>query len=138
MIFSETADLVMSGDKTQTRRPLKPFDELRTTDEGISYIYNTQMRRVRFCVDKIYAVQPGRSKHGIGYICIKRIRVEKLLSISARDCAAEGIMADVNGPPHMAFILGFMATWKRLYKGTPYASEHDPDVIVLEFETITQ
>ena len=40
MIFSETADLVMSGDKTQTRRPLKPFDELRTTDEGRQALRN--------------------------------------------------------------------------------------------------
>lgn len=134
MIFSDTADLVRSGVKTQTRRPLKPFDELRTAG-GAKYIYNTEQKRVRYRVGRTYSIQDGRGKFGRGRIRIIDLRIEKLLDITAKDVIAEGIMGEINGPPALAFYKGFINTWKRLYPtGTEYAVEKNPEVVVIEFE----
>lgn len=137
MIFSQTADLVRSGEKTQTRRPRKSGDELRITDDGIKYIYNTETNRVRYSTARTYAIQDGRGKHGLGRIRIVDLRIEKLLDISAEDAIAEGILGDLEEPtvPAFAYYHGFLKTWSRLYpKGTEFAVEKNPDVIVIVFE----
>lgn len=136
MIFSQTHEQVLSRDKTQTRRPLKPGDELRRSEGDVPYIYNTIMKRVRYCAGRDYAVQPGRSEFGLGKIRINDIRIESLLDITADDVEAEGIMAEANGSPIFAYLKGFIQTWGKLYAKTLYAWEHNPEVIVLEFELI--
>jgi hypothetical protein len=134
MIFSQTADLVRSGDKTQTRRPRKPFDEIRTAN-GQKYIYNTKQKRVRYRVGRTYSIQDGRGKFGRGRIRIIDLWIEKLLDIDTEGVIAEGIMGEINGPPPLAYYKGFIETWTRLYpKGSDYAVENNPEVIVIEFE----
>lgn len=138
MIFSRTHEQVLSRDKTQTRRLKKPGDELRRTDGGIPYIYNTITKRIRYCGGRDYAVQPGRSKHGLGKIRITDIRMEKLQKMSLMDAMAESILPEGTTRPDLPteFIRGFVQTWQRLYLGTPNEWTKNPEVIVLEFELV--
>ena len=137
MIFSRTVDAVMDGSKTQTRRPKKEFDEIRTTDDGIKYVYNTQMQRVRYCVDRTYSIQPGRGKRGIGRMKILGLRFENLMDVDTDGAMAEGIMADeINGPPSLAFFWGFLREWMRLYENTEYDVSENPEVVVITFARV--
>ena len=138
MIFFHTHEQVLSRDKTQTRRPKKPGDELRRTDGGIPYVYNTITKRIRYCGGRDYAVQPGRSKHGLGKIRLTDIRMEKLLDISIMSAMAEGILPEGTTRPDLPteYLRGFILTWERLYKGTPNEWAKNPEVIVLEFELV--
>jgi len=69
MIFSQTWEKVLSGEKTQTRR----------------------LRRGPYKVGHVYAVQPGRGKRAVGHIKIKRIWREGIYRIAPEDIAAEGL-----------------------------------------------
>ena len=145
MIFSETADLVMDGTKTQTRRPLKPFDELIRWKESARHygkgIYNNQMKRVRYTVGKTYAVQPARNAKAIGRIRLLDVRVEPLMNISIHDAIAEGILPEGVDEAQLptTYLMGFIKTWMRLYpSGTEYSWENNPKVIVLEFERVME
>lgn len=140
MIFSRTCEQVLNREKTQTRRAAYPKDELRHSDEGIPYIYNTHMKRVRFCADRDYAVQPGRSQHSIGRIKITNIRMEKLWEISLIDAIDEACLPENTTRTYLPteYLRGFIQTWIRLYGKAQeeYRWENNPDVIVLEFELI--
>lgn len=92
MLFIHTLDKVLSGEKTQTRRIVKPGDEL-----FIDYIDPTAvMRRGQsayrtiFEVGKDYAVQPGRGKKAVARIRLLSIRREDAREISDADVKAEG------------------------------------------------
>jgi hypothetical protein len=146
MIFSQSAEQVMNGTKTQTRRVLKPDDRLTSYVRGVPVlptIFNDRMNRVRYRVGKTYAVQPGRSQKSIGRIKINRIRVEKLFEIRYKDMIAEGILPEdydeekMGEPTAKDYFIGFLQTWNRLYdRSSPYRSAHNPEVIVLEFEVV--
>ena len=143
MIFSRSHELVLDGSKTQTRRVAYPQDELKVHELGTgwyggTYIYNRQMKRVRFCAGRDYAVQPGRSMHGVGKITITDIRMEMLHDISVADAIAEGILPDgfEGEVTSLDYLHGFIQTWERLYKQShkSHRWESNPKVIVLEFE----
>jgi len=146
MIFSQSAEQVMNGTKTQTRRPLKPDDRLTSYVRNVPVlptIFNDRMNRVRYQVGRTYAVQPGRSQKSIGRIRIDRIRVEKLFQMKYRDMIAEGMLPEeydeeVDGEPLAKdYFVGFLRAWNRMYdRSSPYRSAHDPEVIVLEFEVV--
>ena len=138
MNFSLTHKQVLSRDKTQTRRVTKPGDELRRSNDGIPYIYNTISKRIRYCAGRDYAVQPGRSKHGLGKIRITDVRMEKLLDMNVEDAMAEGILPEGTTRPDLPteYLRGFIIYWEQLYGSTDNAWKHNPRVVVLKFKLI--
>lgn len=111
MIFQH-ADKVLSGEKTQTRRIVKPGDiglirqvEGYEIKDGGDHIYqslpvdvantatitavNRNGRRLWY-VGQSVAVQPGRGQKSVGRIEITGIRREDVRSISYEDAIAEG------------------------------------------------
>jgi len=127
MIFNQTADLVLMGVKTQTRRPAKPHDRITiykaSKNRWVKCLFNNQMNRSRYQVGKTYAVQVGRGRKGIGRILVTNLRLEHLEAISHADAIAEGFMS----------VDEFKETWDRLY---PRALITNPKVVVIEFELV--
>jgi hypothetical protein len=145
MIFSETADLVMNGTKTQTRRLAKPHDSIMlfkiSTNNYGKGIYNDQMNRMRYQRGKTYAVQPARGTKSIGRILVTDIRLEPLQDISIHDAIAEGILPEgIKDPEYpTTYLMGFIKTWMRLYPtGSEFSWENNPKVVVLEFERVME
>lgn len=88
MIFQHTIDLVLSGQKTQTRRIVK---------NGERPIYDRWQiksiragRRLKWKVGKTYAVQPQRGAKGVARIELLEIRRQDVRDISDEDVLAEG------------------------------------------------
>lgn len=88
MIFAYTLDLVLSGEKWQTRRVIKADEQLTRMDDIVRV--EIPGKRVVYEVGKSYAVQPGRGKHAVARIILTGIRREPVAAISERDAAAEG------------------------------------------------
>lgn len=99
MIFQFTHELVMSGQKTQTRRIVKPGDTPTFISantwrfhpdpkRGYSGVRNNE--RWRWYINQELAVQPGRGQKAIGRIKILYVRREDVREISAADAKAEG------------------------------------------------
>ena len=86
----ELAALVMAGTKRQTRRPVKPGQELLITDMAGGYRGVACNGRNVYEVGKDYAVCPGRGKHAVGRILITEIRQEDVREIEHEDVIAEG------------------------------------------------
>lgn len=63
---------ILTGEKTQTRRPVK---------DG---------KPCRYLVGGDYAVQPGRGKRGVARIRVTAVRREQLRDLTAEDAVAEG------------------------------------------------
>jgi hypothetical protein len=78
---------ILAGDKTQTRRPVRPGDPCR---------YRT---------DRTYAVQPGRTKRGVARVRVTDVRRERLSQITEDDACREGF----------ASVAGFLAYWDALH-----------------------
>jgi hypothetical protein len=106
-MFIHTIDKVLSGAKTQTRRPVKFMDGYITVPDTLDLyrkvmtakkkdfndnglIYQGFSSRVRFEVGKTYAVQSGRGQKGVARIEVLSIRQEDVREISRADVAAEG------------------------------------------------
>lgn len=76
MIFQHTWKKVLSGEKTQTRRIVKPGQVYRAIaidgkqlPPSVVTSPNYRPKSVYF-VGKTYAVQPGRGKYGVYYRCL--------------------------------------------------------------------
>ncbi len=72
MIFQHTLEQVLSGRKTQTRRPIRPY------------------RRFVYRVGKTYAVQPGRGERAVARIEVLAVRKQPLGEITRAEAVAEG------------------------------------------------
>ena len=73
MIFKpEMAEKVLSGEKTETRRPVNVGQPCR------------------YRVGRSYAVQPGRGKHAIGRIGVVEVREESLREVDDAAAVREG------------------------------------------------
>ena len=123
MIFQHTLDKVLSGEKTQTRRIVKPGETFEPADPICGYpagVYCwkrnfAQTARPVYIAGKTYAVQPGRNEFAHWYynggewvelrICVTDIRREDVREISDEDVQAEGYES------HAAFWL----TWCKRY-----------------------
>ena len=117
MIFMHTADRVLSGAKTQTRRLAKPGDVAlnywrNPCQNGlyhpgsIDHIGVVQRnKRDLWLVTRTYAVQPARTAKGIARIQLTGIRREDVRQISEADAVAEGF-----GSPEL-----FWLTWTAMY-----------------------
>ena len=116
MIFQHTWEKVLSGEKTQTRRIVKPGDGFTTPlsvgvvgryrghvittipnyakpSPGFNNIYSVcNGKRTVYQVGKDYAVQPGRGKPAVARIEIVNIRREHVRRISREDAKAEGFV----------------------------------------------
>jgi hypothetical protein len=103
MIFQHTWEKVVSGEKTQTRRLVKPVHyQYRDFEVGRDVILG--VRRADgsgwvansdpfvWMVGNTYAVQPGRNKKSIARIRITGIRREDVRKISEEDVRAEGFV----------------------------------------------
>lgn len=86
MIFKPSlCDLIMSGVKTQTRRPVK----YPVGDERIGTPMDEALP-CRYSVGKTYAVQPGRGKPSICRIKVLSVERQALRDITQADAIAEG------------------------------------------------
>jgi hypothetical protein len=113
MLFQYTWEKVLRGEKTQTRRIVKPgehFNEMGATTivtgsffrqmtfaDDYHYAVITPAGRIKWEVGKTYAVQPGRGQPAVGRIRITAIRKERIGDITEEDAIAEGFSAGGRG-----------------------------------------
>jgi hypothetical protein len=103
MIFGEgLIPAVLSGQKTETRRPVK------------------NGRPCRYIVGRTYAVQPGRTKEGVGRIKVLEVRRERLSEIDEAAASREGFATKTD----------FLTYWWTLYG----SSDPSTEVWVIRFE----
>lgn len=133
MLFTpENAQKVMTGLKTQTRRPEKEGDAGYEASGRIMSVYRNG--RLRWHVGLEYAVQPGRGKIAIGRIRLKSIRRERVNAITASDAFAEGIrLPTLPEETPEKFTAAFRELWNSIYSGG-MAFDTGPMVWALEFE----
>lgn len=81
--------LVMSGAKTQTRRPFIVGDVLMHVPLRVKRKTRAG-HRLHWQVNHPYAIQPGRAQRAVGTLIIDAIRLEDVRDISAEDAKAEG------------------------------------------------
>ena len=122
MIFAKTADKVLAGEKTQTRRPTHYEDYLIFSELKIVRV--KRRGRLLWEVDRTYAVQPGRTARSVGRIRLLSIIIERLYLITHEDARAEGFSGGDE----------FVRAWKELYP----KSSLDEMVYVLEFELVKE
>jgi len=133
MIFAKTADKVLAGEKTQTRRPMKDGDVIETPGfmknlnikKPISMIFRVgRGGRLLWEQGRTYAVQPGRTAKSVGRTRLTGLRSEPLYWITHDDARAEGFSGRDE----------FVRVWQELYpKGSLLAP-----VYVLEFELVKE
>lgn len=147
MIFQHTWEKVLTGEKTQTRRLVKPDQWIETVyyDAPQMYVYTGGSQRR--CVygtfhsvlyPKTYAVQPGRGQKAVGRIRITHIRREDVRNISEEDARAEGF-TDIDdfletwcGMHDPSILPFFTAMYRRGWLETQPASRYDAWVIAFE------
>jgi hypothetical protein len=109
MIFRpELANKIRAGEKTQTRRPIKPGEAT-----------------CRYKVEHSYAVQTGRGKPQVARIVVTDVRQERLGDISRDDAKREGFKRKGFGDPDT-----FKAYWSEMHGGI----DLDQLVWVISFE----
>ena len=119
MIFQHTLEQVLSGQKTQTRRIIKPGDvAVRSGQDEITAVKTNG--RTKWAVGKTYSVQPGRGKPAVARIQITRIRRETVSQISEADAIADGFTSRQ----------AFLNTWRHIHGDDSL----DLDVWVVHFE----
>ena len=128
MIFKDKlCQKVLDGTKTQTRRLVKGGDY--TWRNGVSTAITEVCdfhNRLKWKLGRTYAVQPGRGKHAVGRIGIRRIRRECLNAINHDDAQAEGVGRS---------IAAFAELWDSIHpKGKRWID--NPEVWVLEFKLV--
>lgn len=91
MIFKpELAQKVLTGEKTQTRRIVKPGEWFSVLPNGSKAVFYEE-GRLKWITGESYAIQPGRTKAAIGRFKLLDIRRERVQDISESDAIAEGV-----------------------------------------------
>ncbi|NJL95270.1 MAG: ASCH domain-containing protein [Anaerolineae bacterium] len=121
MQFQRTLDLVVNGQKTQTRRPAKPSEVPVKDASGIKAIQ--QANRVKWQVGRTYAIQPKRGARQVGRFRITSIRYEVVANISESDAKSEGFGSQSE----------FLKVWESLHG----KSSENQVAWVIEFEVVT-
>lgn len=89
MIFKpELAEKALTGEKTMTRRLVKPGEYLIET---VVKMVVGPGARIKWRVGQSYAIQLGRTKAAIGRFTLLDIRRERVREISEQDAIAEGV-----------------------------------------------
>lgn len=119
MIFQHTWQKVLSGEKTSTRRLVKPSSAAITHGGIIHEVFDGSLKKhyPTYCVGKTYAVQPGRGQKSIARIRITGIRLEDVRNISDEDLRAEGF--------HDAF--HFLWTWTKMHDKPAWTANQKTD-----------
>lgn len=143
MQFTHTIDNVMSGEKTATRRIVKPTDiYIKHIDTGDIVAVLRNGRQI-YTVGKCYSAQPGRGCKGVATIKILGIRREDVREISDADVIAEGFGVHADGRVNRG---EFFRTWCQMHDfQTPSCA---PSILrtrpaeryqawVIEFELVT-
>ena len=121
MIFQFTLTQVLSLEKTQTRRIVKPNEvACRVQYNRIDTVRHDN--RVKWRVGQTYSIQPGRGKPQVARLEITRIRSETVTRISTADAIAEGFSCRAD----------FLSTWKTIHG----EKSLDFRVWVIEFKVI--
>ena len=125
MIYTpEHCEMILRGEKTQTRRLALPDDMVDYFEWGsIFAVYRGG--RMLCGVGRTSAVQPGRGKKSLGRTLLRAIRHERLQDISEEDLLAEGGYNDY---------LSYMAVWDSINKRKEHQWNANPFVWVREFE----
>jgi hypothetical protein len=97
----ELIEKILSGQKTQTRRPVKPgetlepypLSALRTNEEWQLAVF-LPSGQVKWGIGRTYAVCPGRGKKQVARIRVLDRRREDVRNISEADAMAEGFSND--------------------------------------------
>src|SRR5688572_28202857 len=96
MLFQDTWKQVVSGQKTQTRRPVLEGDYATVDEDNPARLITKVVRtadagvpKVLYEVGKIYSVQPGVAKKTVGNIRLTAIRRERLHDLSEADALKE-------------------------------------------------
>ncbi|MEW5960404.1 MAG: hypothetical protein AB1801_21975 [Chloroflexota bacterium] len=143
MLFQHTWKYIVSGQKTQTRRPVHEGDlaevneadptrpitkVIRTADAGVP--------KVLYRVGQSYSVQPGIAKKTVGNIRITAIRRERLQDLSDADALQEIplISPQLDLPDSQGARKIFIETWDKMYPTPGSRWEDNPEVWVIEFE----
>lgn len=147
MLFKpELCEAILKGQKTQTRRIVKPGETCGPRLIGLpetpqNRLVRAANGRLKWYTGGTYAVQPGRGKPGIGRIRITRIRQELLHDVTDEDAVAEGCQPgewhSLSGGRTKARHTARYA-FKRLWIqiNGPGAWAANPEVWVLEFELV--
>jgi len=91
MIFNEdSVNLILRGEKTQTRRPKRPGEWWTGSLGQIVWVCDGN-NRLKWEVGRTYAIQPGRGKKAVGRFRLTGIRCERVADVSDVDAALEGI-----------------------------------------------
>jgi hypothetical protein len=117
MIFSpDLCELILSGRKTVTRRPVKYVPDIRSK--------NRDAIPCRYLPGIDYAVQPGRGKKSIGRVRIVSVRRENLMDVwKPYECTWEGFKTPA----------AFWSRWATIY-GDGF--DHYQQVWRIEFELV--
>ena len=112
MIFRpELVNLILRGQKTETRRPVKSGET-----------------ECRYKVGRTYAVQPGRTKAGVARIRILSARKERLGLVTDEDAEREGFTARNDLTPRQEFLNYWLVLYGRL--------DEDQEVWVIRFKLV--
>lgn len=130
MIFQHTWEKVLTGEKSQTRRLVKPGEYLDSLYyDGRHDIVRAANNRIvhatsiSFEPEKTYAVQPGRGKAAVARIRILSIRREDVREISDADVEAEGFQTASD----------FFIAWVKMHDKsviTPIIPDYDTGAII--------
>ena len=94
---SELFPLILNGQKTQTRRPVKPNVSFRGTDIG--------WKPCAYSAGRTYGVQLGRGRRALARIEVTGVHKERVGDITLEDAEREGFKD----------IATFFRYWKTLY-----------------------
>lgn len=112
MIFQQTWPSVLSGEKTQVRRPIMSHDEAIYDANGIIEAVSANGNE-KWRVGNTISVQSSHSKPPVGRVEILSIRRERVDQISPADVQAEGF-ADRDG---------FFDLWLKMHGETSFKKE---------------
>jgi len=133
----EHCDWIVQGDKTQTRRAVKPGE---TRFGAISFGETETLcvrhpdGRTKWKVGGRYGVQTGFGFPATAWFKVTDIRQERLQDISPEDVIEEGFGV-WQGDYHQADVAAFSDAWDAIYAGQPECQwDANPLVWVLVFE----